>query len=261
MKRIYNIAAAFFFLLFLGCMFFSASSYIKENRQKESASLPPEEAKSSMLEMEKEQAKTGEKQFKTPEILKKYKKLYNENPDMIGWLQIEGTPVNYPVVQRKKDTGYYYLDHGFDGRKDRFGTPFLDAECDILKPSTNFIIYAHNMKNDTMFGSLDRYRDISYYKKHPFIRFDTIYETGTYEIVSVFISKVYHENENAFKYYQFIQSNTEKDMQRFIENVEEISLYDTGKKITGKQQLLTLSTCSYSVENGRFVVVAQKTGP
>ncbi len=191
-----------------------------------------------------------------PEVLEEYKKLYNTNKKLIGWLKIDDTNIDYPVMQTNNNE--YYLDHNINQEKDRNGALFLDKDCDVVNRSTNLIIYGHHMKSGRMFGNLDDYESERYYKKHPIIQFDTIYEKGTYEIMYVFRSKVYKEDEVVFKYYQFIDCYSEKEFESNMQSMAAISLYDTGVKAEYGDKLLTLSTCDSTVEDGRFVVVAKK---
>lgn len=191
-----------------------------------------------------------------PEVLEEYKLLYNKNKKLIGWLKIDDTNIDYPVMQTNNNE--YYLDHNINQEKDRNGALFLDKNCNVVKRSTNLIIYGHHMKSGRMFGNLDDYESEKYYKKHPIIQFDTIYEKGTYEIMYVFRSKVYKEDEVVFKYYQFIECYSEKEFESNMQEMAKISLYDTGVKAEYGDKLLTLSTCDSTVEDGRFVVVAKK---
>ena len=191
-----------------------------------------------------------------PEVLDEYKKLYNVNKKLIGWLKIDDTNIDYPVMQTNNNE--YYLDHNMNQEKDRNGALFLDKDCDVIDTSTNLIIYGHHMKSGRMFGNLDDYASESYYKKHPVIQFDTIYEKGTYEIMYVFRSKVYSEGEVVFKYYQFIDCYSEQEFESNMQEMAAISLYDTGVTAEYGDKLLTLSTCDSTVNDGRFVVVAKR---
>ncbi len=193
-----------------------------------------------------------------PEVLDEYKELYNVNKRLIGWLKIDDININIdsPVMQTTNNE--YYLDHNMNQEKDRNGSLFLDKDCDVINRSTNLIIYGHHMKSGRMFGNLDFYESESYYKKHPIIQFDTIYEKGTYEIMYVFRSKVYSEGEVVFKYYQFIDCYSEKEFESNMKEMAALSLYDTGVTAEYGDELLTLSTCDSSVEDGRFVVVAKR---
>ena len=190
------------------------------------------------------------------EVLDEYKNLLNKNKKLIGWLKIDDTNIDYPVMQTSDNE--YYLTHNLNQENDRNGSIFMDKDCDVLKPSTNYIIYGHHMKSGNMFGKLDLYQDESYCKEHPYIQFDTIYEKGTYEVMYVFRSRVYREEEIVFKYYQFIDANSEQEFDSYMSEMASMSLYDTGVTAEYGDQLLTLSTCDYQEKNGRFVVVAKK---
>ena len=190
------------------------------------------------------------------EVLDEYKILYNKNKSLIGWVKIDDTIIDYPVMQTTNNT--YYLEHNIEQAYDKNGSIFMDADCDVLKPSTNFIIYGHHMKSGKMFGGLDKYSQKSYYEEHPIIQFDTIYEKGTYAIMYVFRSKVYNEDEILFKYYQFIDAYSAEEFYSNMEEMSKLSLYDTGITAEYGDRLLTLSTCDSSEPDGRFVVVAKK---
>ena len=134
----------------------------------------------------------------------------------------------------------------------------MDKDCDVLKPSTNFILYGHHMQSGKMFGNLDLYEKESYYKEHPYIQFDTIYEKGMYQVMYVFRSRVYNEDEIVFKYYQFIDADSKQEFDSYMKEMASMSFYDTGVTAEFGDQLLTLSTCDYTESGGRFVVVAKK---
>ena len=199
---------------------------------------------------------TLDKKQEEKEVLEEYKNLLNKNKKLIGWIKIDDTNIDYPVMQTSDNE--YYLDHNLNQEYDKNGSIFMDKDCDVLKPSTNFIIYGHNMKSGKMFGSLDKYADQSFYEKHKEIRFDTLYEEGTYEVMYVFRSRVYQQDEIVFKYYQFYDANSEEEFQSYMKEMEALSLYDTGVKAEYGDHLLTLSTCDYEEKDGRFVVVAKR---
>ncbi len=192
-----------------------------------------------------------------PSILPNLAPLHEQNPDLAGWLSIEGTVIDYPVMFRS-DSEDYYLAHNFDGEQDKNGALLIQAGCDPFTPGTNVIIHGHNMKSGKMFGSLDEYKDEAYFREHPVIRFDTLYERGEYEIVAVFLSRVYRKNEDVFKYYQFFGAETQAEFDGFYRNIKALGLYDTGVTADYGDTFITLSTCTYHVENGRLVVVARK---
>ena len=196
-----------------------------------------------------------EKQDKPP-VLKKYETLYNKNRKLIGWLKIEGCDIDYPVMQTSNNE--YYLDHNYNQEYDKNGSLFLDKDCDAAFPNDNMIIYGHHMKSGKMFGNLNYYSKESFWEDNKEFTFDTIYETGTYAVMYVFRSKIYSEEEIVFKYYQFIDATSENEFNSNMEEMANMSLYDTGVTASYGDRLITLSTCDSSEEDGRFVVVAKK---
>lgn len=219
------------------------------------ARIKENETVNDMYKDEVVEAQVGEetRYFK---VLDKYKSLYHQNQNLIGWLKIADTIIDYPVMQTGDNE--YYQNHNINLEEDRNGALFMDAECDVKLPSTNFIIYGHHMRSGKMFGSLNRYESESFYEEHKTIEFDTIYEEGTYEVMYVFRSRVYQKDEVVFKYYQFIEANSEEEFNSYMNEMAALSLYDTGVTASYGDQLLTLSTCDYEEEDGRFVVVARR---
>lgn len=192
-------------------------------------------------------------------ILNAYAPYYEQNPDMIGWLSIEGTVIDYPVVRTPGDNEKY-LRLGFDGAYATGGTLFLDERCDpgVEKVTANQMIYGHDMHDGTMFGDLHLYAGEDYGKEHSLIRFDTLHEVGEYQLLAAFYTQVYYTTDTCFKYYQFFDAENEAEFNSYVENVKALAEYDTGVSAEFGDTLLTLSTCSDHVENGRFVVVAKK---
>lgn len=191
-----------------------------------------------------------------PGVLPEYQLLFEKNKKLIGWLTIEGTKINYPVMQTVDNE--YYLNHNFDQQKDNNGSLFLDCGCSAYPRSTNMIIYGHHMKSGNMFGNLQKFAKESYWKEHQYIIFDTIYEHATYQVMYAFYSKVYDNDELVFKYYQFIDANSPKEFDYYMGEMKELSLYDTGVTAKYGDTLLTLSTCDHSQTDGRFAVVAKR---
>lgn len=185
------------------------------------------------------------------------KELQKENPDIVGWLEIDGTNINYPVLQGKDND--YYLKHNYKHEYISTGSIFLDKDYDFNKPSSNLLIYGHRNKVGLMFDELVKYKDEDFYKEHNTIRFTTADEDTEYEIMSAFKSRVYYTDEtDVFRYYYFIDAQNEAEYDEYVTNCKKSSLYDTGFVAEYGEQLLTLSTCDYEQENGRFVVVAVK---
>ncbi len=196
-----------------------------------------------------------ESEAKKPVMLEKYAALYGENQDLAGWLAIEGMKIDYPVMQCEDDE--YYLHHDFYGKENRYGTLYVRQRAD-LDDGTNFVIYGHNTVDGSMFGDLDFYLKERFFREHPVIHFDTLYEERTYEIIAVFRSQVYNADDDVFKYYQFYQADTQEEFDAFYNNIKELSLYDTGVEAQLGDTFLTLSTCAYHVKDGRLVVVAKR---
>jgi len=187
--------------------------------------------------------------------------LYQKNNDLVGWVEVEGTKIDYPVMQTK-DEGQdpeYYLHRNFEKEYSDAGTPFMDAASDIYIPTSNWLIYGHHMRSGIMFHDLVKYEDEDFYEEHPVFRFDTITGTGSgeYQIIAAGYSKVYPKGSNAFKYYQYGGITTEEDFNDYLAGVKQLSLYDTGETAVYGDQLVTLSTCAYQTDNGRFFVVGK----
>lgn len=248
-------------LVAVGCLgYFGYYCYEADRTRQENermAALKENEQVNAMYDSQKivqKDEETGQERVLT--VLDEYKSLYNQNKNLIGWLKIADTNIDYPVMQTADNT--YYLDHNMNQESDKNGTLFLDASCDVVRPSTNLIIYGHNMRSGNMFGNLDKYKSVDYYKKHPVISFDSIYEKGSYQVMYVFRSHIYREDEIAFKYYQFIDAVTQQEFDSNMRAMAEMSLYETGVEAVFGDQLLTLSTCDYEETDGRFVVVAKR---
>lgn len=190
-------------------------------------------------------------------FLSDYQDLYLQNNDMVGWIKIEDTKINYPVMQ-SKDNPNFYLKHGFDKAYTDYGCPYVQENCYVDIPSDNLIIYGHNMKDSSMFSGLMKYTDKSFWESHKTIRFDTLTEKCDYEIIAAFKTVVYTDSPESFKYYQFINADTADEFNAYINKCKELALYDTGVTAEYGDKLITLSTCEYSRNNGRMVVVAKK---
>lgn len=190
----------------------------------------------------------------TSGILEQYRELYQENKDLAGWLRIEGLNIDNPVMQCVDDE--YYLSHNFYKEEDKYGCLYVRNMADIHTPGTNFIIYGHNMRDGSMFGSLKNYEKETFYKEHREIFFDTLFEERVYEIAAVFSENIYEEN--AFPYYQFYQADTESEFRDFYENVKKHAFYDTGVTAEWGDTFLTLSTCFGQREEERLVIVAKQ---
>lgn len=191
------------------------------------------------------------------QMLPNMQPIYEENSDVVGWLKIEGTCVDYPVMYTPGD-GEFYLYKDFHKNPDKSGSIFIDEHCNLSPRDTNLIFHGHNMNNGSMFGALRKYKSPQFYSEHKKIQFDTLYETQMYEVIAVFISKVYNVTDNVFKYYRFYRAKTAQEFDYFIDNIKQLALYDTGVSAQYGDSLITLSTCENSVKNGRLVLVAKR---
>jgi sortase B len=170
------------------------------------------------------------------------------NDDVIGYLKIDGTTIDYPVLQSSDNK--YYLNRDEYGQASAAGSIFLDYENDIRRSDKNTIIYGHNMNKDYMFHSLRYYNDYDYYLKHKYITFDTLYANQTWEIFS------FYKTDISFNYIKVFFSSQEE----FIDLLSEMksrSVYDTGVDVAPDDLVLTLSTCSNQETDTRFVVNAK----
>ncbi len=190
-------------------------------------------------------------------ILPQYQGLYRLNPDLAGWLSIEGTPVDYPVMYLPDDNDYY-LKHNFDKTEDRNGLLVLDKRCDPGGFGNQILIHGHNMKSGFMFGTLGKYEDENYFEKHPVIRYDTLYDSREYDIISVFRTTVSSEDTENFRYYEYIRLDDRETFEEFVKSVKEAAMYETPGTASYGDQLIMLSTCDYWKDQGRLVVVGRK---
>jgi len=192
-------------------------------------------------------------------VVGKYVDLYKTNGDIIGWVTIDDTKIDYPVMQTQDDPEHY-IHLSFDQEYAASGTPFMDAASDIFIPTSNFLIYGHNMKNGTMFHDLLKYESAEFYDEHKTFKFDTIYKggQGEYQVIAAAYSKIYPKDSTKFKYYQYAGITTEAEFNTYVSGVKALSIYDTGVTAEYGDQLVTLSTCAYHTEEGRFFVVAKR---
>jgi sortase B len=190
-------------------------------------------------------------------ILKKFEKIYAENNDFMGWITIDGTKIDYPVMQTMEDEEYY-INTDFNGNYSSSGTLFIDTSSDVEKPSDVVLIYGHNMKAGNMFHGLLDYEDEDFYQQHKYIKFDTIYGTGTYEVIAAFRDKIYDDSYTGIKYYDFFDAASEADFNAYINYCKSKTAYNISATAVYGEKLICLSTCAYHTTNGRFAVIAKK---
>lgn len=192
-----------------------------------------------------------------PVMLENMAELYAQNPDVAGWVRIDGTKLDYPVMYTPEDEEKY-LYANLEGKFSVQGLPLIDKDCSIDPESDNLIIYGHNMNNGTAFKALMGYDTKTYWEEHPTFFYSTLYEERTYEIVAAFYDRVYYKYEDCFKFYQFIDAEDEAHFNEAMAYFKDKALYDTGVTAEYGDSLITLVTCAYHVDNGRFVVVGRE---
>lgn len=199
-------------------------------------------------------------------------KFVTDNPDTAGWIQIDGTYVNNVVVQT--DNNDYYLDRNFYGQKAQPGTVFADYRCTVndysFNQSDNIILYGHNQRDGTMFGTLAYYKvkpssgstkGFDFYVNHPTFTFSNLYEEYTYKIVAAFVIEVEPKHTRdgiIFDYHNYINFGKKRPYNDFVDNILERTAINTGVDIQEGDKFLTLSTCSNEFEPSRFVVIGRR---
>ena len=234
------------FLLFI----FSTSMTITQVQQAKHEQEAFSDLASIVLDADQEIPET-----QAPATHPPYQNLYEMNNDFIGWLTISNTNIDYPVMFTP-DEPEYYLRRAFDKTSSQSGTPFIGENGNI--DSDCLIIYGHNMKNDTMFGTLDNYADKDFWMENKIFFFNTLYEYREYEVFAVVKTNILHADEAGFRYYNCSGDLSETDYKDLADWFSINAIYDTGISPVYGDQILVLSTCSYHTENGRFLVAARR---
>ena len=188
-----------------------------------------------------------------PVMIAGYEEIYNQNNDLVGWIRMEGTKLNYPVMQTPADPNYY-LYRDFDKRDSARGSVYAWADADVNVPSDNITLFGHNMADGTMFNCLGAYTSKVAWENNPLIMFDTLYEYHTYKIFAVF--KTSANVGQGFSYHKFVDADNAEEFNEFVAKCKELSFYDTGITPVYGDKLIALSTCEYTLDNGRLVVCA-----
>jgi sortase B len=248
-------------LVFIGCVLYVVSYFYGVRNNKDEVSqirdIVQEQVDVDTVEVPDENGENREEEILTymdNGMISKYYPLYQSNNDMVGWLKVGGTNIDYPVMYTN-DGNDYYLKHGFDKEKNSSGMLFLDYECSF-NDSDNLIVYGHNMRAGTMFAELLKYKDKSFFNENGYVTFDSLYNTGSYRVIGA----MYVKKSANFKYYQFTKAQTKDEFDEYVKKVKRLSLYETGETAEYGDKLLTLSTCSYNTSDEKFVVVAKKIG-
>ena len=187
-----------------------------------------------------------------------FSELADINDEFVGWIKIEGTQIDYPVLKAKDNS--FYLDKNIYKEYSKYGSIFMDMSNSIEPRSSNLIMYGHHMKDGKMFGDLMNYIDEDFYSEHKYIEFNTISDIAKYEIISVFKTSVYGSMSNEFPYYSYMDFGDEEGFISYIGEIKKLGLYDIETDAKFGDSLITLSTCEYTLENGRLVIVARRLG-
>ena len=265
-KILYNVILVLLSCVFLGCAAY-LGIYFYHSRQSEAQFSKLEDLIDDSDSGEYEHSYVATEGDAHPGVVfvevnkvyvqKRLAKLFEKNTDFRGWLSIEDTAINYPVMQTMEDEEFY-IHRDFEKEYSEAGTLFADTSSSIERPSDNILIYGHNMKTGKMFHDLLKYEDEDFYNNHKYIQFDTIYGNGTYEVIAAFRTQILPEDATDFKYYEFFQAGDEQEFSEYVSNCKAMTPYKIEQTATYGDELITLSTCAYHTENGRFAVVAKK---
>lgn len=177
--------------------------------------------------------------------------IQSRNNELIGWITISETNIDYPIMQTAEDDDYY-LSHDFERNEDRHGVPFADVNCRI-DYSDNLIIYGHNMKDGTMFQNLMLYKGADFCESKGEITLYSVNQTRCYEVIAVMLLS--DEDSKQFPYFRYSDFS---ESFTYIDYINECRKYSVwfDENSSSQRELLTLSTCEYSKKDGRLVVVA-----
>lgn len=258
-KKILDIFLVLFIIVATICLLGAGYYYFTTKHEEDTLTkLKPIEYESSVDTNEAEIDEKLDYYMISGQIVQeKFKTLYLRNQDFIGWLYIEDTAIDYPVMQTPDDE-QYYIKRDFDGNYSSSGSIFADISSNIQTPSDNILLYGHNMNTGTMFKALLNYENQEWFKEHPYIQFDTLYKDTTYKVIATFRTQIYTNEYDGFVYYDFFNATNEEDFNNYVSNIKQLSSIQSDESASYGDELLSLSTCAYHTDNGRFVVVAKK---
>ena len=191
----------------------------------------------------------------TEQIQDRFIPLLQINPETVGWIKV-GNLADEPVVYRDNE---FYLNHDFYQKKSSSGTVFVDVENTDLENDKYVIVYGHDLRDGSKFGSLKEYLNIEQLKNNIVIEWSSLYssEAEKYVVFSVFDSSMLEENKNYFDLRRFDEIDLD-GTKKFIEEIRERSLYDIPVDVTAEDQIMVLVTCSYKYEDGRLLIFCRK---
>ena len=263
-KLVYTLSIVLLLLVF-GVSAFFVGNYVVESREQEQKNAELAALKNGAKETTSADAAVPTEEvdpdgtFGALEIrdengmLAEYGEIYAQNDDLVGWIRIDGTKLDNPVCQTP-DNPNYYLNHDFTGQASDWGAIYAREECDINAPSDNITLYGHNMRDGSMFAALNDYVNRETWENNPLIFFDTLTDYHVYKIFAVF--KTSANLGEGFTYHNMIEAANKEDFDNFIAKCKELSFYDTGITPQYGDKTICLSTCEYTLDNGRLVVAA-----
>ncbi len=188
-------------------------------------------------------------------ILYDYALYYAKNPQTIGYLKIDGTKIDTPVVQADNDK--YYLRHDFNGNSTSYGAVFATYKANFKPFDRNTLLYGHNMFDGERFAALANYKSLDYFKKHPVIQFDTLFEKHQWKIYAVILTNGSTQSNNGY-FFDFTFDNcSDTCFEEYIKELDKRKLYDTGVDLLPTDKLITLCTCTYEFDDSRLIVIAR----
>lgn len=187
-----------------------------------------------------------------------FQKLAGINKEVCAWLKIPGTRIDYPVLYHEGNNEFY-LHKDLNQKYSRYGSLYFAQGCIPIRQNTSLLVYGHHMKDGSMFAELMQYKEKNYYTKHPYIHLYTPEYNYQYQVAAVILTDVSKGNTDALYCDNYIDMSDPSTMQEFTAQIEKRQLYDTKIPLLPGDQLLMLSTCEYSSENGRLVVIARQS--
>lgn len=206
--------------------------------------IPEQNEKIEKIESKSKEETTNEKLEKLTKI----------NSDIVGWLYINDSAINLPVLKNPDNAPLFYLDHDYERKNSKHGSIFIDDNCKNFNNTKNIVLHGHSMKDGTMFAGLLKYTNKDFYKKRQIVTLDTSQKTFKFKIFSVFITNTLAKHGEIFNYIKS-EFNDDKDFLKFVDELKKRSIYKVSEQIEASSRLITLSTCSYEYEGARTVVV------
>lgn len=262
-SRLFTVLCIVLCVAFIACIAFAAFNFYKTKYNDDDSSSSDASASAVSYNPYKNlKATYGSAEYPNS-ILNDLKPMYSRNDDLVGWLTIPGTAIDYPIVQAKNNTYYLNGKNAFN-ESARYGTPFLDYRCNTFDLSKNTIVYGHHMNNNMHFGSLDLFADVNNYKKHPIIKYETLTKSYTFKIYAVFYATTEGNADGGYVFEYYNPNMSTSNFSGYIDMLKQYALYTTEAGLKADDKIITLSTCTHvydSLKSGgvdsRLVVVGR----